>query len=74
MVQNDFDAYALLDALRAGGDVDLVRTSVERSLEAQKRVWENGRIPNICTDHHFRLTERAHRSTDLVACREAPAL
>ena len=44
VTQHDFDPYALLDSLRAGGDIDLIRTSVEQSLETQKRVWENGRI------------------------------
>ena len=34
MVQHDFDPYALLDALRAGGDVDLIRASVELVLQA----------------------------------------
>jgi transposase-like protein len=34
MAQHDFDPYALLDALRAGGDVDLIRASVELVLQA----------------------------------------
>ena len=34
MAQQEFDPYALLDALRAGGDVDLIRTSVELVLQA----------------------------------------
>jgi len=34
MAQNDFDPYALLDAIRAGGDVDLIRSSVELVLQA----------------------------------------
>jgi len=34
MAQHDFDPYALLDALRAGEDIDLVRQSVEYVLQA----------------------------------------
>ena len=34
MAQTDFDPYALLDALRAGGDVDKIRRSVEFMLQA----------------------------------------
>ena len=34
MAQTDFDPYALLDALRAGGDVDKIRRSVEFVLQA----------------------------------------
>jgi hypothetical protein len=34
MVQEEFDPYALLDTLRAGGDIDLIRTSVELVLQA----------------------------------------
>src|SRR5487761_2488050 len=34
MAQHDFDPYALLDALRAGEDIDLVRQSVEFVLQA----------------------------------------
>lgn len=34
MAQHDFDPYELLDALRAGGDVDLIRECVERALRA----------------------------------------
>jgi transposase-like protein len=34
MVQQEFDPYALLDALRAGEDVELIRTSVELVLQA----------------------------------------
>ena len=34
MAQHDFDPYALLDTLRAGGDVDLIRASVELVLQA----------------------------------------
>ena len=34
MAQHDFDPYALLDALRAGEDVDLIRSSVELVLQA----------------------------------------
>lgn len=34
MVQHDFDPCALLDALRAGDDVDLIRASVELVLQA----------------------------------------
>ena len=34
MAQEEFDPYALLDTLRAGGDVDLIRTSVELVLQA----------------------------------------
>ena len=34
MVQHDLDPYELLDALRAGGDVDLIRASVELVLQA----------------------------------------
>ena len=33
MAQHDFDPYALLDALRAGEDVDLIRSSVELVLQ-----------------------------------------
>ena len=33
MAQHDFDPYALLDALRAGEDVDLIRASVELVLQ-----------------------------------------
>ena len=32
--RHDFDPYALLDAIRAGGDVDLIRSSVELVLQA----------------------------------------
>jgi hypothetical protein len=34
VAQTDFDPYALLDALRAGGDVDKIRSSVEFVLQA----------------------------------------
>jgi putative transposase len=34
VAQQDFDPYELLDALRAGGDVDLIRQSVEAALQA----------------------------------------
>ena len=34
MAQQEFDPYELLDALRAGGDVDLIRISVEAALQA----------------------------------------
>jgi len=34
VAQTDFDPYALLDALRAGGDVDKIRQSVEFVLQA----------------------------------------
>ncbi|HUY06238.1 MAG TPA: hypothetical protein VMU99_03125 [Acidimicrobiales bacterium] len=34
MPQHDFDPYAMLDALRAGEDIDLVRQSVEFVLQA----------------------------------------
>lgn len=34
MAQQEFDPYALLETLRAGGDVDLIRTSVELVLQA----------------------------------------
>ncbi len=34
MAQHDFDPYALLETLRSGGDVDLIRTSVELVLQA----------------------------------------
>lgn len=34
MAQQEFDPYELLDALRAGGDVDLIRQSVEAALQA----------------------------------------
>jgi putative transposase len=34
MAQEEFDPYALLDTLRAGGDVDLIRMSVELVLQA----------------------------------------
>ena len=34
MAQLDFDPYELLDALRAGEDVDLIRQSVELVLQA----------------------------------------
>jgi transposase-like protein len=34
VVQHDFDPYELLDALRAGDDVDLIRQSVEMVLQA----------------------------------------
>jgi putative transposase len=34
VAQHDFDPYELLDALRAGGDVDLIRECVERALQA----------------------------------------
>ena len=34
MAHADFDPYALLDALRAGGDVDKIRSSVEFVLQA----------------------------------------
>ena len=34
MAQLDFDPYVLLDALRAGEDVDLIRQSVEFVLQA----------------------------------------
>ena len=34
VAQQEFDPYALLDTLRAGGDVDLIRTSVELVLQA----------------------------------------
>ena len=34
MAQEEFDPYALLDTLRSGGDVDLIRTSVELVLQA----------------------------------------
>ena len=34
MAQHDFDPYELLEALRAGGDVDLIRHSVELVLQA----------------------------------------
>jgi transposase-like protein len=37
VAQQEFDPYALLDALRAGGDVDLVRRSVELVLQALMR-------------------------------------
>ena len=33
MAHQEFDPYALLDALRAGDDVDLIRTSVEFVLQ-----------------------------------------
>jgi transposase-like protein len=34
VAQQEFDPYALLETLRAGGDVDLIRTSVELVLQA----------------------------------------
>jgi putative transposase len=34
VAQHDFDPYALLETLRSGGDVDLIRTSVELVLQA----------------------------------------
>jgi transposase-like protein len=34
VAQQEFDPYELLDALRAGGDVDLIRQSVEAALQA----------------------------------------
>jgi hypothetical protein len=34
VAQTDFDPYALFDALRAGGDVDKIRSSVEFVLQA----------------------------------------
>ena len=34
MAQQEFDPYELLDALRARGDVDLIRQSVEAALQA----------------------------------------
>jgi hypothetical protein len=34
VAQSDFDPYELLDALRAGGDVDKIRRSVEFVLQA----------------------------------------
>ena len=34
MAHHDFDPYELLDALRAGGDVDKIRRSVEIVLQA----------------------------------------
>jgi putative transposase len=34
MAQEEFDPYALLDTFRAGGDLDLIRTSVELVLQA----------------------------------------
>jgi hypothetical protein len=34
VAQQEFDPYELLDALRAGGDVDLIRQSVEAALHA----------------------------------------
>lgn len=34
MAQSDFDPYELLDALKAGGDVDKIRQSVEFVLQA----------------------------------------
>jgi transposase-like protein len=34
VAQQEFDPYELLDALRAGGDVDLIRISVEAALQA----------------------------------------
>jgi hypothetical protein len=32
VAQQEFDPYELLDALRAGGDVDLIRQDVEVAL------------------------------------------
>ena len=32
--RHDFDPYALLDAIRAGGDIDAIRSSVELVLQA----------------------------------------
>ena len=34
MAQQEFDPYELLDALRAGGNVDVIRQSVEAALQA----------------------------------------
>jgi transposase-like protein len=34
MVQQEFDPYALLESLRAGGDVELIRTSLELVLQS----------------------------------------
>jgi hypothetical protein len=44
VAQQDFDPYELLDALRGGDDVDLIRQSIEMVLQARTRVRRPPRV------------------------------
>jgi len=57
MAQEEFDPYALLDTLRAGGDVDLIRTSVELVLQALIEAEVSGVIG---AESHERTDERTN--------------
>jgi putative transposase len=55
VAQSDFDPYALLDALRAGEDVDLIRSSVELVLQALIEAEASGVIG---AERHERSDDR----------------
>jgi transposase-like protein len=52
MVQQEFDPYALLESLRAGEHVDLIRTSVELVLQSLIEAEATGVIGAACYERN----------------------